>query len=79
MLTEPVTATGMNTILIILSSMHDNCESEQSLLYQYDKLPGLDMRISENWNQYLGVIRCLIYIQKYYNLFNIQFPYSYNI
>jgi len=33
MMMDPVTETGMNTILIILSSMHDNCEPEQSLLY----------------------------------------------
>jgi hypothetical protein len=45
MLIECVSASGMNTILIVLSSLHGNCESELSLLYKYDKLMDLDMRI----------------------------------
>jgi hypothetical protein len=76
MLTEPATATGINTILFIVSSMHDNCESKQTLFYKY-KFLDFDMRKFERWNQY-SELSAALYIYKNITAFlNIKFPYSY--
>jgi hypothetical protein len=41
-------ATGVTAILIVVSSMHDNCESKQTLLYKYDDLLDFDMSLFES-------------------------------